>query len=124
MNGLVVKEAFFLILSAIFAVTVLVVLGVTDTASNSPPEGFDKIWSTFNQFKGAAASGFVAIGAFLWLFSTFLWRFKWFYPWLVMHRDISGTWFAESIPGVWNTFTTLMHVDHGFFRISVVLLRP
>jgi hypothetical protein len=126
MNGLVKKTPFFIILSGIFALVTLIVLSIDGSAP--PPGGvshqaFGGVWATFTHMRGAAATGFVAIGAFLWLFSTFLWRVKWVYPWLVAHRDITGTWFAESAPGVWNPFTTLMHVEHGFFRISVELIR-
>ena len=92
MNGLVNKTPFFLILSGIFAFTVLVALSIDSGApppAGVPVQGLDKAWEAFSHVRGAASTGFVAIGAFLWLFSAVLWRLKWFYPWLITQRDIT-----------------------------------
>lgn len=131
MNGLVNKAPFFAILSAIFALATAIALA----ASKPPPpasgsaegvlEAITHLWANFENLKGAAAVGFTAVGAFLWLFSIRLWRIEWlFHPWLVTQRDITGTWFAESMPGAWDPFTTLVHIEHGFFGIFVELIRP
>ena len=128
MNGLINKTSFFLILSVIFALAVA--LAVTfdplTTENAAVPPLLDRLknfWMHLSHLRLAAATAFSALAIFISVFSIWLWKLTIFYPWLVTHRDLTGTWFMRSAQGPFGPFTTIMHIRHGFFAIQIDLIR-
>ena len=44
-------------------------------------------------------------------------------PWLVKYPDLTGTWYATSMPGEWAPFTSVVSLEHRFSGVRVKLIR-